>query len=289
MEEQQYMLRCKDFYERIGVSIQNIIKQEEFIDVTIACDGKLFKAHKMILSACSPYFKKILQAIPCQHPVIFLQNVEEKHMKNILTFIYHGEVNIDLNSLDAFLKTAKFLQVEGLAEIENTWEAEREVKEEAYVETDYEPESPKPIKTEPIFTPSPSYSHDNEPPSPQADKPQNISQIIQPIACPICKIQQKNKYFLRVHLIKHHGEAGKPYLRFFVPTPPKPVAVAPIEFCCPFCNEKYHTKRDMNAHILTVHQKENYSDMKCTICDKVFSSVSNRNQHVLRYHAKVLD
>lgn len=68
-----------------------------------------------------------------------------------------------------------------------------------------------------------------------------------------------------------------------------PKSTIPRQFSCPFCNEKYHTKRDMNTHILTIHQNENYNDTKCSICNKMFSSISNRNQHVLRYHAKVLD
>lgn len=120
MEYQQFMLRCQDFYERISVSIQKLFAAGKFADVTIACDGMTFKAHKMILSACSPYFCKIFQQNPCKHPVIMLQDVDEKIMKNILSFIYYGEVNIDTDALESFLRTAKFLQVEGLAEVEST-------------------------------------------------------------------------------------------------------------------------------------------------------------------------
>jgi hypothetical protein len=34
---------------------------EDFVDVTLACDGKSFTAHKMVLSACSPYFRHLLK------------------------------------------------------------------------------------------------------------------------------------------------------------------------------------------------------------------------------------
>lgn len=119
MEVQQYMLRCEDFFQRIGSSIQHLYVQNEFTDVTLACDGQLFKAHKMILSACSPYFHKILQEIPCQHPVIFLRNINQQDMKDLISYIYHGEVNIYINNLNSFLKTGKDLQIQGLSEVKN--------------------------------------------------------------------------------------------------------------------------------------------------------------------------
>ena len=33
----------------------------DFVDVTLAADGMQLKAHKLILSACSPYFRDILK------------------------------------------------------------------------------------------------------------------------------------------------------------------------------------------------------------------------------------
>jgi hypothetical protein len=41
-------------------SFKHLRDEKSFTDVTIACDGQSTKAHKMILSACSPYFKVTL-------------------------------------------------------------------------------------------------------------------------------------------------------------------------------------------------------------------------------------
>ena len=62
--------------------------------MTIASDGQSCKAHKMILSACSPYFKSLLEENPAKHPIIILKDVPFQHLTAILEFMYAGEVNV---------------------------------------------------------------------------------------------------------------------------------------------------------------------------------------------------
>ena len=38
--------------------------------------GHILQGHKVILSACSPYFKKILRDNPCRHPVLILNDMD---------------------------------------------------------------------------------------------------------------------------------------------------------------------------------------------------------------------
>ena len=57
-------------------------------------DGQSCKAHKMILSACSPYFKALLEENPAKHPIIILKDVPFQHLTAILEFMYAGEVNV---------------------------------------------------------------------------------------------------------------------------------------------------------------------------------------------------
>lgn len=39
------------------------------MDVTLACDGKLLQAHKIVLAICSPYFQEMFITNPCRHPI----------------------------------------------------------------------------------------------------------------------------------------------------------------------------------------------------------------------------
>ena len=48
----------------------------------------------MILCACSPYFKNLLEQNPAKHPIIILKDVPFAHLTAILEFMYAGEVNV---------------------------------------------------------------------------------------------------------------------------------------------------------------------------------------------------
>jgi BTB/POZ domain. len=59
--DQQFALRWNDFQTSILSSFRHLRDEEDFVDVTLACDGCSFTAHKVVLSACSPYFKTLLK------------------------------------------------------------------------------------------------------------------------------------------------------------------------------------------------------------------------------------
>lgn len=56
----QYSMRWKDFPSHFSGEFKSLRNDEQFVDVTLCCDDQFIKAHKIILSACSTYFKKIL-------------------------------------------------------------------------------------------------------------------------------------------------------------------------------------------------------------------------------------
>ena len=59
--EQHYSLRWNDYTVKIVTAFQSLREEEDFVDVTVACDGHHYAAHKMVLSACSPYFRSLLR------------------------------------------------------------------------------------------------------------------------------------------------------------------------------------------------------------------------------------
>jgi len=116
-DQQQFCLRWNDFQSNIVTCFKHLRTERSFTDVTLACDGQTCKAHKMVLSACSPYFKSLLENNPCKHPIIILKDVPFNHLQSILEFMYAGEVNVPQDNLPAFLKTAERLKVKGLTEV----------------------------------------------------------------------------------------------------------------------------------------------------------------------------
>ena len=114
---QQYCLRWNNHQHNLLSVFEDLLNHEAFVDVTLACDGLQLKAHKMVLSACSPYFQSLLYNTPDRHPIVFLRDVRYHEMKALLEFMYRGEVSVDQENLSSLLKVAEGLKIKGLAEV----------------------------------------------------------------------------------------------------------------------------------------------------------------------------
>ena len=75
--------------------VQSIKEENEFHDVSLACEDKQVRAHKVILAAGSSKLRSILTSNPHPHPVIYLYGIKFSVLENILRFIYQGEVAIN--------------------------------------------------------------------------------------------------------------------------------------------------------------------------------------------------
>jgi len=113
---QEFCLRWNNFQSNITHQFETLRDDEDFVDVTLTTGGKCIKAHKVVLSACSPYFKELLKNNPCKHPIIFMRDVEFAHLKALVAFMYAGVVNVEQAELASFLRTAEALHVLGLTE-----------------------------------------------------------------------------------------------------------------------------------------------------------------------------
>ncbi|XP_039749022.1 broad-complex core protein isoforms 1/2/3/4/5-like isoform X1 [Pararge aegeria] len=110
----QFCLRWNNFQTNIVSALDSLKCSEDLVDVTLTCEGRNIKAHKVILSACSPYFRNVFKENPCQHPVIILKDVSADDILSLLSYMYQGEVFIEESKLSSFLHTAALLQVKGL-------------------------------------------------------------------------------------------------------------------------------------------------------------------------------
>jgi len=116
MSSEKFCLRWNDFEKNISSAFRDIRDDKEFFDITIACEDEQLQAHKVILSACSPFFKSVLRRNQHQHPLLYLKGVSFKDMESVLNFMYHGEVNVAQDDLNSFLQVAEDLRVKGLTQ-----------------------------------------------------------------------------------------------------------------------------------------------------------------------------
>ena len=96
-------------------SLKLLWESEEFLDVTVACDDDQVHAHKVILSAASPFFRQIFLRNPHNHPLIYLRGTSKKHFQSLLNFIYSGETSVNQDDLETFMALANNLKIHGLA------------------------------------------------------------------------------------------------------------------------------------------------------------------------------
>uniref|UniRef100_T1GX08 BTB domain-containing protein n=1 Tax=Megaselia scalaris TaxID=36166 RepID=T1GX08_MEGSC len=114
---QQFCLKWNNYQTNLTNVFDNLLQNESFVDVTLACDGQSIKAHKMVLSACSPYFQALFYENPCQHPIVIMRDVKWPELKAVIEFMYKGEINIDREKIAPLLRVAEMLQIRGLAEV----------------------------------------------------------------------------------------------------------------------------------------------------------------------------
>ncbi|KAK7790303.1 hypothetical protein R5R35_007894 [Gryllus longicercus] len=117
-ELEHFSLRWNNFHSNMSSGFCALLQEDALVDVTLAAEGRVLQAHKLVLSVCSPYFKQIFAANPCKHPIVILKDVHHKQLSDLLNFMYQGEVNVRQEELATFLKTAELLQIKGLTEQE---------------------------------------------------------------------------------------------------------------------------------------------------------------------------
>ncbi|XP_023337728.1 protein tramtrack, beta isoform isoform X5 [Eurytemora carolleeae] len=113
---EKFCLRWNDFESNISISFRELRDDKDFFDITLACEDDQVQAHKVILSACSPFFRSILKRNQHQHPLLYLKGVKFSELQAVLNFMYQGEVNVAQEDLNSFLAVAEELKVKGLTQ-----------------------------------------------------------------------------------------------------------------------------------------------------------------------------
>jgi len=122
--DSNFVLSWDQHEENRTSTLKSLWENEDFLDVTIACDDDQIDAHKVILSAASPFFQKILKRNPHSHPLIYLRGTTKKEVESLLNFIYSGETQVLQEGLEDFMALANSLEVKGLV-----WEQLEKKKE----------------------------------------------------------------------------------------------------------------------------------------------------------------
>ena len=112
MNQEKYNLNWHTYSDHLRDLLHNMRQLEYLTDVTLVCDDqKQFKAHKIVLSACSNVFKNIIDSLPLNSSVIYLRGIQHQEMESILEFTYLGVATFYQERMNEFLNVAKNLEI----------------------------------------------------------------------------------------------------------------------------------------------------------------------------------
>ncbi|GLH10751.1 Protein bric-a-brac 2 [Gryllus bimaculatus] len=131
--DQQFCLQWHNYQSSLLASLPQLLDSDDLTDVTLSAGGRNIKAHRVILSACSQYFKDLFKVLPpMQHPVIVLPGTNFTDLCALVTFMYSGEVNIYQEQLQGILTMADAMQIRGLAEVNGAAQNDIQAKKDGH-------------------------------------------------------------------------------------------------------------------------------------------------------------
>ena len=237
-----FSLKWNDFQPNVSKSFKRLRHEEDYSDVTlIGDDYQPLRAHKVVLSSCSEYFKNILfNSRKFPNPVLCMEGLTKGDLTNVLDFVYNGEIQILQDGLDRFMTIAKRLKLEGLngQESENQVDQTEETTEEGVLK---EALNSQKNEKEMFFFQSQKISGQEV--NQQLDELYSLgldslnSVIFQ---CNFCSKNSKKKGHMREHVEKH---------------------VEGLQFQCNLCDKSYKTRNTLRSHTSKIHHaKKSHND-----------------------------
>ena len=245
----KYALNWDKFADHLQLMFKDLYEEKKHSDIRLVCDDQTqFKAHKIVLSACSPVFKKIIEDNPSQNPLIYLRGIQSYEMESILQFMYLGEGKFYYERMAEFIKVAKDLEVKEIskgAEIPN-------VEDIIMEETITEDEEKETGEHEPKQTPE-NHIRQRQPRS-------QISSDTRSNECPECG---KN-YYDRSTMVRHYRSSHEG-----------------IKYPCNQCDYQATDKSGLQKHIQYKHENIKYL---CDQCDYQATQKGNLHTHIQSKH-----
>ena len=116
MNHEKHSINWHTYSDHLREMLHEMMKSNELTDVTLVCnDKRQFRAHKIVLSACSSVFKGIVNDLPQNNSVIYLKGIQHQEMESILEFMYLGAATFYQERMNEFLNVAKNLEIKEIS------------------------------------------------------------------------------------------------------------------------------------------------------------------------------
>merc|ERR1712204_111650 len=263
-----YSVKNDNFNTFAQETFQKALNDKNFSDVTlVSSDDALIPAHKLILSGSSSFFGNLLSKHNHPNPLIFFKGVPAKILMSILTFMYHGQAQIEQKDLETFLDCCKDLQIRGATD-----EVPGARKENLYE-----------VKTENLETVETAVKTGDESLAEQVEMQNNLETFGDSLSESILPLQE-NPY-QEVTETKYNETKEqtnfiykKPVSAYHTPKNPKPA-----NLCCKLCDYRVHRNDLLKLHMNSKHNAEKFT-CRVPACGRNYSSKINLRHHMKSNH-----
>ena len=261
MSQDIYNLKQKHFERNLNFNLKDLLLRSNFTDVTLVSDDKMaFKAHKLVLSACSQVFRDLLVKHIQPDPIIYLRGIHSYELEAILYFLYDGKTQLYQSRKRKLFEVGRKLQINQLSENnENKFfddsfrESESNFSKKLYSK---EYKLDKRVDTEKVIVQqfgSETLVFNSV--IPETDE--NITKIYK---CEECKAEFEYKTSLYSHKKSIHEG---------------------VRYSCEICNYKATRLGHLKRHKESIHHGVRYS---CNSCDYKATDLGNLTKHKESIH-----
>ena len=283
MSAETFTLSWHTFSDHLREMLHEMMKSNKLTDVTLVCDDKRqFKAHKIVLSACSTIFKYIIDDLPQSNTVIYLKGIQHQEMESILKFIYLGEATVCQDRMKTFVKVARNLEIKDFEEEKVTFR-DPDIKNVT--------EAPKQMN-DASETNSTVYMHTED--KVTFEEPNIKDSTVLPL---LIDVVSEEKSLINQNLEEEsHNMQSKEQGKTNQETSENQLTVKGITFSkdievnqfdekliCYQCNKQFSNSKSLQRHIRTTH--EGIKDY-CDQCDKPLAQYSLK-QHLRIVHEDI--
>ena len=265
MQKEKYNIIWQSYSDHLRDMLHEMMKSNELTDVTLVCDDKKqFKAHKIVLSACSTVFKNIITSkLSNNTSVIYLRGIQHQEMESILEFMYLGVATLHQERMKEFLNVAKNLEIKELSKVVE-FDGENEIKEETEI-------SGSENNTE-LISEQQTTSEEEQKKRKKISDSQSLKKLISQIPyrniegmlnCDQCEGQFTNIRNLNRHVqSKHKG----------------------VKYACNQCDHEATQPQNLKIHIKSQHEGVKFT---CNQCEYQATQQSHLTFHINSKHEGV--
>ncbi|XP_075230079.1 uncharacterized protein LOC142329395 isoform X2 [Lycorma delicatula] len=112
-----YSMKWDNYHSHVGDIFSQLLETGSMADVALYAEGEKINCHKMLLSACSPYFQEILSTAGATNTIVVVSGINGEDVRSIIEFVYRGEISVKADRFASVLKAAEALKICGLMEV----------------------------------------------------------------------------------------------------------------------------------------------------------------------------